>query len=350
MKIKDVRSMKLTMQLKSRSYDIILKAGCLANLHQFTNVANRKVFVLTDSGVPAEYAQTVAAQCPDSTVYTIPRGEGSKCLKVYGQVLQAMLAFGMDRKDLLVSVGGGVVGDLGGFCAASYMRGIDFVNCPTTVLSQVDSSIGGKTAVDLGDTKNIVGAFWQPKLVIVDPDTLSTLPRRHFINGLAEAIKAGLLADPELFSIFEKEDVDDRIGDIICRSLRFKKSIVEQDETEQGMRKALNFGHTIGHGIEAVKGIKGRRTTGLFHGECVALGMLPMIESKALQKRVRGVYRRLGLPTRTAYDKEKVLAEMLHDKKAQDGQITIIKVPGLGCWRAETIPVEGLRPLLGMED
>lgn len=137
MKIKDVRSMKLTMQLKSRSYDIILKAGCLANLHQFTNVANRKVFVLTDSGVPAEYAQTVAAQCPDSTVYTIPRGEGSKCLKVYGQVLQAMLAFGMDRKDLLVSVGGGVVGDLGGFCAASYMRGIDFVNCPTTVLSQV---------------------------------------------------------------------------------------------------------------------------------------------------------------------------------------------------------------------
>ena len=109
-------------------------------------------------------------------------------------------------------------------------------------------------------------------------------------------------------------------------------------------------GHTIGHGIEAVKGIKGRRTVGLFHGECVALGMLPMIESKALQKRVRGVYRRLGLPTRTAYDKEKVLAEMLHDKKAQDGQITIIKVPGLGCWRAETIPVEGLRPLLGMED
>ena len=350
MKKKDVRSMKLTMQLKSRSYDIILKAGCLANLHQFTNVANRKVFVLTDSGVPAEYAQTVAAQCPDSTVYTIPRGEGSKCLKVYGQVLQAMLAFGMDRKDLLVSVGGGVVGDLAGFAASIYMRGIDFINCPTTTLSMIDSSIGGKTAIDLGETKNIVGAFWQPKLVIVDPDTLSTLPRRHFINGLAEAVKAGLLADPELFSIFEKEDVDDRIGEIICRSLRFKKSIVEQDETEQGMRKALNFGHTIGHGIEAVKGIKGRRTVGLFHGECVALGMLPMIESKALQKRVRGVYRRLGLPTRTAYDKEKVLAEMLHDKKAQGGQITVIKVPGLGCWRAETIPVEGLRPLLGMED
>ena len=133
-------------------------------------------------------------------------------------------------------------------------------------------------------------------------------------------------------------------------SLRFKKNVVEQDETERGMRKALNFGHTIGHGIEAVKGIKGRRTVGLFHGECVALGMLPMIESKALQKRVRAVYRRIGLPTRTTYNKEKVLAEMLHDKKAQGGQITVIKVPGLGCWRAETIPVEGLRPLLGVEE
>ena len=251
---------------------------------------------------------------------------------------------------VVIAVGGGVVGDLAGFAASIYMRGIDFINCPTTTLSMIDSSIGGKTAVDLGDTKNIVGAFWQPKLVIVDPATLSTLPRRHYINGLAEAVKAGLLADPELFAIFEKGDIDTQISEIIYRSLRFKKNVVEQDETERGMRKALNFGHTIGHGIEAVKGIKGRRTVGLFHGECVALGMLPMIESKALQKRVRGVYRRLGLPTRTAYDKEKVLAEMLHDKKAQDGQITIIKVPGLGCWRAETIPVEGLRPLLGMED
>ena len=155
----------------------------------------------------------------------------------------------------------------------------------------------------------------------MDPDTLSTLPQRHFVNGLAEAVKAALLADPELFSIFEQGDVDARIDEIIYRCLRFKKNIVEQDETEQGMRKALNFGHTLGHGIEAVRGIKGRRTTGLYHGECVALGMLPMIESKTLQKRVRAVYRRLGLPLRASYDKQKVLAEMLHDKKAQAGQI-----------------------------
>ena len=340
---------KLTMNLGERSYDIILKNGALENLYQFARL-DRKVAVVTDSGVPAEYAQRVADQCRESTIITVPQGEASKSFKILETVLRQMLEFNMGRGDLVVAVGGGVVGDLAGFAAAIYMRGIDFINCPTTTLSMIDSSIGGKTAVDLGDTKNIVGAFWQPKLVIVDLATLSTLPRRHYINGLAEAVKAGLLADPELFAIFEKGDIDTQISEIIYRSLRFKKNVVEQDETERGMRKALNFGHTIGHGIEAVKGIKGRRTVGLFHGECVALGMLPMIESKALQKRVRAVYRRIGLPTRTTYNKEKVLAEMLHDKKAQGGSITIIKVPGLGCWRAETIPVEGLRPLLGIEE
>ena len=302
---------KLTMNLGERSYDIIVKSGSLENLYQFARL-DRRVAVVTDSGVPAQYAQMVADQCRDAHIITVPQGEASKSFKILESVLRQMLEFGMGRGDLVIAVGGGVVGDLAGFAASIYMRGIDFINCPTT--------------------------------------TLSTLPRRHFINGLAEAVKASLLADPELFAIFENGDVDAQIGEIICRSLRFKKNIVEQDETEQGMRKALNFGHTIGHGIEAVKGIKGRRTVGLYHGECVALGMLPMIESKALQKRVRAVYRRLGLPTRTTYDKEKVLAEMLHDKKAQSGQITIIKVPGLGCWRAETIPVEGLRPLLGIEE
>lgn len=339
---------KLTMNLGPRSYDIILKRGALENLYQFARL-DRRVAIVTDNGVPEAYARRVADQCRDARIITVPQGEASKSLKILETVLRQMLDFGMGRGDLVVAVGGGVVGDLAGFAASIYMRGVDFINCPTTTLSMIDSSIGGKTAVDLGDTKNIVGTFWQPKLVIVDPDTLSTLPQRHFVNGLAEAVKAALLADPELFSIFEQGDVDARIDEIIYRCLRFKKNIVEQDETEQGMRKALNFGHTLGHGIEAVRGIKGRRTTGLYHGECVALGMLPMIESKTLQKRVRAVYRRLGLPLRASYDKQKVLAEMLHDKKAQAGQITLIKVPGLGCWRTETVPAAALPTLLGLE-
>ena len=342
--------MKLTMKLNRSSYDIILKRGCLRNLHQFTNVQNRKVFVLTDSGVPAQYAQTVAAQCPASTVYTVPQGEGSKSLKVYGQVLQAMLDFGMTRKDLLVAVGGGVVGDLGGFCAATFMRGIEFAQCPTTTLSQVDSSIGGKTAVDLGETKNIVGAFWQPCVVLIDPDTLDTLPHRQYVNGLAEALKAGIIADPELFALFEKGNVEDNIEEIIYRSLQVKKRVVEQDERETGMRACLNFGHTIGHGIEAVKGIRGRRTNGLYHGECVALGMLPMIEDKQLVKRTRAVMRTLGLPVRTGVDKHKVLGYMQHDKKSRGDSITVIRVPGLGCWRADKIAVSELGGLLGIAE
>ena len=320
--------MKLTMQLKSRSYDIILKAGCLANLHQFTNVQNRKVFVLTDSGVPAQYARTVADQCPDSTIYTVPQGEASKCLKVYGQVLQAMLDFGMGRRDLLVAVGGGVVGDLGGVCAACYMRGIDFVNCPTTTLAQVDSSIGGKTAIDLGPTKNIVGAFWQPKVVLVDFDTLATLPRRHMVNGLAEALKTALIGDPQLFALFEKGAPEEHIEQIVYRSLKFKKKIVEQDEREGGLRAC--------------------RTSGLYHGECVALGMLPMIEDPALLKRVRAVYRSLGLPARAGANKARVLEYMQHDKKTNGDKITVIKCPGLGCWRAEVLPTSELPHLLGL--
>lgn len=338
---KDVRSMKLTMQLKSRSYDIILKAGCLANLHQFTNVQHRKVFVLTDSGVPAAYAQTVAAQCPEATVYTIPQGEGSKCLKVYGQVLQAMLAFGMDRKDLLVAVGGGVVGDLGGFCAASYMRGIDFVNCPTTVLAQVDSSIGGKTAIDLGETKNIVGAFWQPKVVLVDFDTLKTLPRRQVVNGLAEALKTGLIGDPQLFALFECEHPEENIEQIVYRSLKFKKKIVEQDEREGSVRACLNFGHTIGHGIESAAHLHG-----LYHGECVGLGMLYFITDPALKARTVKVLASLNLPTEVSLDPDAVFAAMSHDKKSGAGGITVVKVDRPGHCYFENMTLDALRALL----
>ena len=332
---------KLTMNLGERSYDIILKNGALENLYQFARL-DRKVAVVTDSGVPAEYAQRVADQCRESTIITVPQGEASKSFKILETVLRQMLEFNMGRGDLVVAVGGGVVGDLAGFAAAIYMRGIDFINCPTTTLSMIDSSIGGKTAVDLGDTKNIVGAFWQPKLVIVDPDTLSTLPRRHFINGLAEAVKAGLLADPELFSIFEKEDVDDRIGDIICRSLRFKKSIVEQDETEQGMRKALNFGHTIGHALERESGFE------LLHGCGVSIGMVAMAkigESMGLTEpgtaeQLISALSAAGLPTEMEnIDKDAFRAAMLLDKKGDGETVNAVFLKKIGQAAVIAMPI-----------
>ncbi len=338
-------SMKLTMRLGEHSYDIIIKRGCLGWLGQLTNL-ERRVLVVTDDGVPAQYAKTVCDQCREGTILTVEQGESSKSLTVYARVLQAALDAGLGRGDAIVAVGGGVVGDLAAFAAATYLRGIDFINCPTTLLAQVDSSIGGKAAVDLAGTKNVVGAFWQPRLVLIDPDTLSTLPRRHWVNGMAEALKMSLLCDPELFSLFEDEDPFEKVEEILYHSLVIKKNVVEKDEYDRGQRMALNFGHTLGHGIEAVRGICGRRTRGYYHGECVALGMLPMIEDKQLLKRVRAVYRKLGLPLRGSYDRQRVLAFMRQDKKIGGGFIKVVKVPGLGCWRMDTLPVECLEDLV----
>ena len=325
---------KLTMNLGERSYDIILKNGALENLYQFARL-DRRVAVVTDAGVPAEYAQRVADQCRDAKIITVPQGEASKSMKILESVLRQMLEFNMGRGDLVIAVGGGVVGDLAGFAASIYMRGIDFINCPTTTLSMIDSSIGGKTAVDLGETKNIVGSFWQPKLVIVDPSTLATLPRRQYINGLAESVKASLLADPELFAIFEKGDIDGQIGEIIYRSLRFKKSIVEQDETEHGMRKALNFGHTIGHGIEAAVPYGT-----ILHGEAVALGMraaLFLSERKAglsssdankILRTLQALELPLVLPD--GIDTATVLQKTASDKKFRAGTIRFVLLSKAG--------------------
>ena len=337
-------NMKLTMRLSERSYDIVIKRGSLSWLGQLANL-KRRVLVVTDSGVPEQYAQTVLAQCDEGHLFTVPQGEASKSLKVYGQIQQAAQQAGLDRGDLIVAVGGGVVGDLAGFAAATYMRGIDFINCPTTLLAQVDSSIGGKTALDLGETKNVIGAFWQPRLVLIDHDTLETLPRRHWSNGMAEVLKMALLCDPELFHLLEEGDPFRQVEEVLYHSLMIKKNLVEKDEHDRGARAALNLGHTLGHAIESVRGIRGRRTNGYYHGECVAVGMLPMIEDKQLVKRVRAVCRKLDLPLRIGYDKEKVLHYMMQDKKAQGGRITLVKVPGLGCWRLDTLPVSVLEDL-----
>jgi len=184
----------LHLNLGSRGYDITIGRGLLDNADKYFNL-KRKVFILTDSGVPCEYSEKIAKLSETAKIYTVPQGEASKSLSTLENVLTAMMEFKMTRGDALVSVGGGVIGDLGGFAASVYMRGIDFYNLPTTLLSQVDSSIGGKTAVNLGNTKNIVGAFYQPKAVLIDTDTLKTLSSRHISAGLAEAVKMSLTSD-----------------------------------------------------------------------------------------------------------------------------------------------------------
>ncbi len=334
--------MKLTMRLGARSYDIIIKRGVLARVGQLINLS-RRVLVVSDEGVPQKYRDTILAQCGRGVSVVLPQGEGTKSIACFERLLNAMLENDFTRADAVLALGGGVVGDLAGFAAACYMRGVAFINCPTTTLSQIDSSIGGKTAVNLGGAKNTVGAFYQPGLVAIDPDTLATLPERHFVNGLAEAVKAGVIADPALFSLFENGSVRDDLEEIITRSLAVKKNIVEQDEREKGLRATLNFGHTIGHAIESVNGLGG-----LYHGECVALGMLPMTLQPSARRRLRDVYRKLGLPTHIRYSGAAVCDFIRHDKKmGGNGVITVVRAPKIGEARLDQLTLEELRAIVG---
>ncbi len=322
--------MTIHMNLGEDSYDIIVERGILAKANEQLNL-NRRVLVVTDSGVPAVYAKKLAEQCKKSVICTVEQGEASKSLDAFERLLQTMLDNGFSRKDCVVAVGGGVVGDLSGFAASAYMRGIDFYNIPTTLLSQIDSSIGGKTAINFGGVKNIVGAFYQPKKVLIDPELLKTLPPRQISNGLAEAVKMALTSDGELFNIFENEDIERNTDEIIIRSLNIKKNVVEQDEKEAGLRKILNFGHTIGHGIESSEGM-----SELYHGECVALGMIPMC-NEGIRERVINVLKKCNLYRDLEYDWDKITDAAFHDKKADGDTVTITMVNEIGSFEMKTL-------------
>lgn len=328
--------MQIITELGQNSYAVTIERGVLSRAGQYMNL-DRKVLIVTDSGVPAAYAETAAACCKQPVVVTIPQGEGSKNLENFALLCRTMLAHGFTRTDCVVAVGGGVVGDLAGFAAASFMRGIDFYNIPTTVLSQVDSSIGGKVAIDLDGIKNCVGAFHQPKAVLIDPEVLKTLPQRQIAAGLAEAVKMAINFDADLFARFEQEDPLEMIDQIIAASLQIKADVVRQDEKEAGLRRVLNFGHTIGHGIETAAGLNT-----LYHGECVALGMLPMC-SEALRPRVKAVLQKLGLPTTCQVDADAVWQAMSHDKKLSGDTITVVYAEQAGSFQLLPMPLESLK-------
>ncbi len=324
---------KLFINLGEKSYTVTVGGGLLSQCDKHLNL-NRRVLVVTDSGVPKEYARTVAALCKESKILTVDEGEGSKSFDGLQKVLSAMKDMGLGRGDCAVAVGGGVVGDLTGFAAACYMRGIDFYNVPTTLLSEVDSSIGGKCAINFEGVKNNIGAFHQPKGVLIDTDTLKTLPKRQIVNGLVEAIKMSLTSDAALFEKFENmtyEEILENIEDIIVASLSIKRDVVEKDERESGLRKILNFGHTFGHGVEAVYGMPG-----LYHGECVAIGMIPMCDPSVRERLVR-VLQRLGLVTEIPMEIEKMMSFVAHDKKASGKKIDCIYVKNVG--ECEIVPM-----------
>ncbi len=320
--------MMIPVKTMTGGYDIVFSEGALEKIDTLLNL-KRKVLVVTDDGVPSEYSKTVADKCENSIIIVLPQGEASKNFDNYKKILDALCECEFSRSDCVVAVGGGVVGDMAGFAAATYMRGIDFYNIPTTVLSQVDSSIGGKTAIDFNGFKNIVGCFYQPARVVIDTSLLKTLPPRQISNGLAEALKMALTHSAELFDIFKNEDIEGMLGDIIQKSILIKREVVQSDEKETGLRRVLNFGHTIGHAIES-------NSAHLYHGECVALGMLPMC-SGAVKEQLVPILERLNLPTRTQVTANEIIQKMRLDKKVTGQDITVVTVEKIGEFKLEKI-------------
>ena len=333
----------------NRGYTIRLEAGGLSRLSQYVNL-QRKVLVVTDDGVPSQYAGQVCSQCGEGSVLTLPQGEATKSFEGLQQVLKTLQDKNFHRQDLIVAVGGGVVGDLAGLAASLYMRGIDFVNLPTTTLSQVDSSIGGKTGVDFDSYKNMVGAFHMPKLVYTNIRTLLTLPDNEFAAGLGEVIKHGLIRNREYYDwlLSHAGEIEARdltvLRQTVAGSNLIKRKVVETDPTEKGDRMLLNFGHTLGHAIEKLKNFE------LLHGECVALGALAAMRlsesrgmiTEAETERFKEALMRFHIAVRvsglTAGD---IIEATKNDKKMESGVINFILLKSVGCAYVDRTVTDG---------
>lgn len=332
--------MKLTVTYNNELYDVIIEKDSLNKIEEYIDL-NRKVLVVTDSMVPSIYSKKVLDKSRDGYIYVIPSGEQSKNFENYKLIIEYLIQNEFSRSDCIVAVGGGVVGDLAGFVAASYMRGIDFYNIPTTLLSQVDSSIGGKTAIDHMGVKNVLGAFYPPKRVVIDANTLNTLNERELHSGLVEAIKMALTSNKQLFELIENSNsLKDDLDEIIKEALKIKKEVVEIDPKEQNERRVLNFGHTIGHAIES-----SGKFNDLLHGEAVGVGMLYFIHP-SLKERLLNVLEKYHLPTNVDIDSSLLYKYISMDKKRSGNKITIVKVQEIGTYELIKINLEEIKNYL----
>jgi 3-dehydroquinate synthase len=348
---------ELRVSLGERSYPILIGAGLLGGSDALAKLAHgRQVAVVSNDTVGDLYEARLAASLAGAAARVsirLPDGEAYKNWESLDRVFDRLLRERFDRQCLLVALGGGVIGDLTGFAAAVYQRGVDFVQVPTTLLAQVDSSVGGKTAINHPLGKNMIGAFHQPKLVLADVDTLRTLPPREISAGLAEMIKHGAIADPQYLARLERDLAALRacdaaaLADAVLRSCEIKAAVVAADEREAGVRATLNFGHTFGHAIEAGLGY-GQ----WLHGEAVGAGMVMAADlscrlglvDAALVERLRGTIAAAGLPVRgPAWSFERYVELMSVDKKAQQGTPKFVLLERLGLARVQRVPDEPLR-------
>lgn len=300
-----------------------------------------RVHIVTDSNVAPLYLEKLKSQFTLPVSHTIiPAGEEHKRLSTVETIYHDLLTNGMTRKDLLIALGGGVTGDITGFAAATFLRGISLCQIPTTLLAQVDSSVGGKTGVDLPEGKNLVGAFYQPRLVLIDPGVLASLPERVFSEGMGEVIKYGCISNPRILELCAASDYKSNIENIIYECVKIKRDVVAVDEHDTGLRMILNFGHTIGHAAEKLGNY-----TALAHGEAVAVGMVAAMRLSNLLgaptdhvPMLTTALQNAGLPTELNYDREQIYRALLSDKKKFGGTVNFILVRELG--RAEIVPID----------
>ena len=346
--------MKTITVSASRTYDIRIGPGLLTTLGEAVRGLGKveKVFLVSDTQVYPVYGGAAEASLKAAgysvSSFVFPAGEESKNGETFLKLLNALAQAGLSRSDLLIALGGGVVGDLAGFAAACYLRGIRFIQIPTTLLAAVDSSVGGKTAIDLPAGKNLAGAFYQPSLVLCDLDALDTLPEDIFRDGCAEVIKYGVLYDPELFSQLETSGLNFDREAVIARCVALKRDVVMEDEKDTGSRMKLNLGHTFGHAVEAHS-----RFT-LSHGKSVAIGLAIIarasasmgICSEADAARIVSVLKAFGLPVQTQYTAEALLPYLLSDKKRSGGTVNLILPEAIGRCIVSPTPVSQLQSIL----
>ena len=330
---------QLNINIPNNSYTITLGANLLSKANQYFKL-DRKVLIVTDDNIPIEYINSVNNCIKECFVLTIAHGEENKNFTNYQEILKKLIENNFTRKDAVIAIGGGVIGDMSAFAASTYMRGIDFYNIPTTLLSQVDSSIGGKTAIDFMNVKNIVGTFYQPKGVLIDSDTLKSLPERELNSGLVESIKMAATFDKEFFNYLKTApNILENAEKIIHPSLMIKKDVVEKDEKESGLRKVLNFGHTIGHAIEESLNLK------YLHGECVGVGML-YFTSDEIKKDIADLLSKYNLPIKLEFNNDDVIELIKHDKKSNSDTISTIHVNKIGTYEIKNMTIEEIATLL----
>ena len=327
----------VTVNTSSRTYDVIVGCDILDEVGPLTrDVGNPDAaFVVSDSNVAPLYAERVldslGAADLRSELLVVEAGERHKNLATFGQILEAMATADLTRDSMVIALGGGVVGDMAGFAAASYMRGINVVQVPTTLLSMVDSSVGGKTAIDLSRGKNLVGAFLQPTLVVADVRCLTTLEPDVFVDGIGEVVKHGVLADPQLFEDLSATPLSNtgdlaHLVQVVARNVAIKRDVVGADERERGIRQTLNLGHTIGHAIEAASGYR------LGHGHCVAIGLCRVAKAAeqlgwaeaGIGAAVEACVARQGLPTATDIPTDALVEQATHDKKRHGSGVNLV--------------------------